>query len=959
MQENSGDQDITEEFTKKIEEVAEKQEEKKRFELSTLLIIVAVLALLVGLSIYGVSKIRNIHITSSTTSINPFLILSCTNITSPGTYTLEGNITPSSIGSSCIYIKSSNVEINGQYHSIVGKGPFVELAPYSYGIYASNQSNITVRNLRIERFSFGIYLLNSKNALLSGLALTNATLSDLYLNKSENITLSESLVESSSSPFGAINLENSSFNTFISDKILTNAYLGVLANGQSFNNTFSNLNFSSNPLDLKCSLYSGIYSKNKAFGLKCSNNHYCNFASCASNIPDNVPSIVLGSHISSCGSIRYPGNYVVESDINQTNVFGSAANEYPCISINSQNVKLDCNGNSIYDGSIGVYIYNSTNVSLENCNIYSNEEGIMVNGSSLISIKNVSLYRNNYGIALYYSAGINMSKLNIFNNTISGIGIFNVTGFNIGHSTVSNNLNDGIFFSSGEGGIITNSTLISNRHDLYCSASTYNSTSNLISNSSCGITDCSWAKCRSFEVPPVEYYPIDSCYEINSPGKYLLAKSVVATQNLSACIHVNASNVEINCNNNTIEGLKNKFGILVSNEKSISLEDCNIGGFDYGIELENSSNVTLLSPSISSVNTSIMILNSSNVFVSKSSSSNQNSSVIAKNSKNLLIANSVSRGIRSGYGIMLSNVTGSLISFDNVSNFNIGMDFSNSSNNVVNNDTSLVNSAYDYFCSGTSTSINSNTGVDLGETKGNCAWLAVLSSYSPPTICQTVRNPSFISLTSDFLFHYGGATCIYVVSNATSKAAGTTINCQNHTIIASLPGDTFINVENTTNVRLENCYIKNFGSLVNGYNSSISIINNSIFNASKAIALESGLNVNISRNRIINSSFGIIYEIGSGGSIMYNNITNANISIELSGVSGMNIYNNYVKGGTIGAYLINATSSRFKGNTFVSSKYGLLCQLASSSQNADVDQGGNVCSSNKNCLWVTSPSCLT
>ncbi len=96
-----------------------------------------------------------------TVTINANFVSTCTNLNSPGYYTLTGNIMNSGTAN-CINITSSNVTLEGAGHIIDGQ----DLA-LSYGVYAHNETasiiNITVRNLTLTDWYHGIHFNNTAN----------------------------------------------------------------------------------------------------------------------------------------------------------------------------------------------------------------------------------------------------------------------------------------------------------------------------------------------------------------------------------------------------------------------------------------------------------------------------------------------------------------------------------------------------------------------------------------------------------------------------------------------------------------------------------------------------------------------------------------------------------------------------------------------------------------------------
>jgi len=103
---------------------------------------------------------------------------------------------------------------------------------------------------------------------------------------------------------------------------------------------------------------------------------------------------------------------------------------------------------------------------------------------------------------------------------------------------------------------------------------------------------------------------VDSCITINSYGFYNLTTDVSST--LDDCINIKANNVVLNCNNFSIfNTLAKTTGILITDSKNITIENCKVNNFiTIGISIVNSQNVTLLNNNITKNDIGISIDNS-------------------------------------------------------------------------------------------------------------------------------------------------------------------------------------------------------------------------------------------------------------------------------------------------------------------------------------------------------------
>ena len=96
-----------------------------------------------------------------------------------------------------------------------------------------------------------------------------------------------------------------------------------------------------------------------------------------------------------------------------------------CFQVSTDNVAIDCSGHSLVgDGSgYGVASYDSTNVSVENCNISSFSDAVLLNNTNDSLILNDTLSSSLNGILLYGSSGDNLSNNNASGNSQGGFNI--------------------------------------------------------------------------------------------------------------------------------------------------------------------------------------------------------------------------------------------------------------------------------------------------------------------------------------------------------------------------------------------------------------------------------------------------------------------------------------------------------------------------------------------------------
>ncbi len=892
-----------------------------------------------------------------TTQISLSGITTCTTITKPGSYYIERDINTNLQSGACINIETNNVRLIGNQNKIVGNGPFVVTAPATYGIRLSG-SNISIEGVYVSKFSYDFYASNLNNSALSSITAYNSTITGLYLENSFNNTISNSNIGGSESNQGGVHLISGSNNRFFNDSSKTNAYYGFYI--ASSGNEFSNLTLNNNPVDMYCIGNNGFRMSNKFSSSSCNVNNYCEFAYCAdTNLPINLSSISLPNTITKCGGISQKGVFYLGSSLNASqfvNTSGELSSTVPCITINSPDVTLECNNQTISNSGYGIFVNSVFNTTLNNCKLVNNTKGIYVYNSFATNIYNTSITHGKYGIYLEGSTKGTVSSTNYSNNQY-GLYITSTTGFLFNNNDAHGNFY-GVYVNSGQTnsfnqGIMTNNT----KSDLYCTSSTYNSTENLFVNTKCGITDCNWgSSCTVKQLPPISTYPLTECTPIITSGNYSLQDSVISNSKnpSSSCFSIEASNVTLNCNHYNVSGLAGS-GFYISRQNNVTLDNCNINGYQYGILANDSNYLNVKNTAISSVYTAMSLYNSSysNIVNTSSVLFSYNGLSLNKVSNTIIINNTASNGALRGIGFSLVNsynniFVGNKARFDTT----YGFLFHNSTGNTVSNNTAQSN-GIDYSCLGSSSGIYAqNGGVNSGTSKQNCIWLVEVNPLQQQS-CYSITTGSHISFSQDMYYPYG-ATCFAIFNAKNTSGSDSIINCNGHTIKAS-KGGVFADVINSTNVEIENCYLIGFTNAIESTSSYTKIFNNTIAMSNRSISISNSRYSTVLNNVISNSSYGIYAQNYSYSSILNNRIFNTDIGMEMSGGEGSTVRNNTVSGGRLGLYLINSQITSVQDNVLNGSTSGISCVgYAENKSSENADNGGNVCSSNTACRWMTS-----
>jgi len=145
----------------------------------------------------------------------------------------EGNIyyfTDDIIGEYSLTVRCSNVVIDGENHTINGKG-VVEV-----GIYIEGITNVTVRNIEVADFSCGIELHKSSNCDVIKANITNNDVG-VTLSESNNNTLSENRINNRQD---GIRLDMSHYNEIRENIIVGNYFAGIVFYHSQLNNIQGN-----------------------------------------------------------------------------------------------------------------------------------------------------------------------------------------------------------------------------------------------------------------------------------------------------------------------------------------------------------------------------------------------------------------------------------------------------------------------------------------------------------------------------------------------------------------------------------------------------------------------------------------------------------------------------------------------------------------------------------------------
>jgi parallel beta-helix repeat protein len=672
-------------------------------------------------------KVKTPTSTTATTTIiqqNLSSMTSCRQINSPGSYYLTSNIKYENDSGACITINSNNVNLVCNGNKITGSGPYVDVPPFSYGIKINSKHNVTINGCYVDSFSYGTYVTNSTNINIINSNITSNYVNNIYLNGTSFSAIRGNYASSSAGPTGSIYIGNNSYNNeVLNNTILFNRFYGIYINSR--NNTISNNYINGTPQSFYCVGASGFANSNLARNNVCFNNTGCGFVECKGiNIPTNLTQIKLGSKITSCGSIRQPGSYYIDSNLNMNNYVNSSSPlviqySIPCISIVTSGVELNCNGHSISNATFaGISAKSVSNISISNCSILHSSFGVLLSNVSHSSVYNVSVSKGTVAFAIENSS---LSQFGLIKAYSSAYGIYlRNSPANLFNNFNASLNNIGIYLSASLGNSFNGGVAINNtKLDVYASFDSANSTYNLMQNTRCTFTNAQWATCTQHISPNLAYTPVISCMYIKAPGNYTMLNNLKTGS--SRCIVIASKNVKLNCNNMQISGpLGRGIGIQIEKVSNVTINNCNINGFNESVYANDSNSINILGFSSSGNAYGINLQNVSKSYIAYGVEVQPKSAGILLNDSfnNTISTINITGG---NIGLLLINSSLNRIYNNTGTNNYIGLDFEGHSfNNTIQNNTMQYNSYSDYVCNGNSGANAEHVGINYGTRKVGC-----------------------------------------------------------------------------------------------------------------------------------------------------------------------------------------------------------------------------------------------
>ena len=939
-----------EEYKKRQQELKKRRRKRVMKMAAFAIIIVAVIAVVA----HVIETLPPPVITTTINYANLGKVSSCEAISVPGHYRLTTNIVTGISSGSCINIVANNVSLDCVGHTIKGSSQYVANSTPVYGIKVVGSSNVSVSDCNVNGFGVGLYSFKSSKVNVTASNFSNNGLSNIYINSSKNgsfinNTLLFSRVNGSFAVVG-----NSTHNVFLNNTVSSDNATGFYINSR--NNTFVDNFVSNTPVSFACGADAMFPISNIGEGNICQVSDGCGFVRCSlSNIPGNVSQVSLAPiSINSCGSLNYPGYYNLTGPLNTlyfVNISDVTSAFYPCLNINASNVVLNCNNYTISNSATAIYSSGQSNVRVENCRFTNSSYGIVfknvVNGTA----SNIYGTHEISALAMYNSTDGFVKGVKSFQNGY-GILLSGTTNTTFADFNTSNNTY-GIYVDNSSSNAFLGGTAVSNsKVDVYASINDVNSTSDLMQNTLCTLTNTYWAGCKLKISPNLAFYPETSCLAINRPGEYQLVNNI--SQAPSDCFNIKTDNVMLNCNGHSVTG--NGVGPVVyaSGKYNVSVYNCSFRGTPVGVSFSNSTDAVVSNTVIAGTGTAVNFSNVQVFSVTNSTFSlGDTYGLVASSSQGGYVSNNIfSSGSSGDTAILFANSTLSSIVNNSVSSWKTGLLLSgNSTDNYIENNT-ISSSSYDYYCSGNTVGLGSESGfVNYGTTKHDCPSIAAISPTGPSNLCTSFSSGITEELHSDEVYS-AGATCFNIYAN------NTVLNCNGHTIISDSNGS-FAAISGAHNVLLENCYLKGFNRSVIVRSSPATVSNITLIQApnatSPSISVSDSSGARLSNLNITSNVYGLYVDNLSLGSLS-DIYAAANTSflfnrLSSSSVSGLTS----AKSSLVGLELTNSTGNTFSGSAF-SGTTGIECLYSSAGKTANINSGGNTYTSSSGCTWLGSSS---
>ena len=635
--------------------------------------------------------------------------------------------------SETIQINEDNLTLDGAGHTITGSN-------FGYGVYLYQRTDVTIKNLNVQKFSYGIYLYRSSSNTLTGNTASNNHYRGIFLSSSSSNTLTGNTA-SNNRDWG-IFLSSSSSNTLTSNTASNNRYSGISL-WDSNSNTLTSNTASYNPY---CGISLSSSSSNTLTGNTASDNNLIGISLSSSSSNTLTDNTMLGNHynfihwgsldshftnnIDTSNTVDGKPIYYVKNAVDQ--VYDSSTNAGTFYLINCNNITIK--DLMLTKNGAGVFLWRTQNSRIENVNAQSNYHyGIFLGDSNSNTLTSNTVSDNNLGIYLYRSSSNTLTGNTASNNHYRGIFLSSSSSNTLTGNTASNNRDWGIFLSSSSSNTLTSNTASNNRYsgislwdsnsntltsntasyNPYCGISLSSSSSNtltgntasdnnligisLSSSSSNTLTDNTMlGNHYNF----IHWGSLDSHFTNNiDTSNTVDGKPIYYVKNAVDQVYDSSTNAGtfylINCNNITIKDLmltKNGAGVFLWRTQNSRIENVNAQSNYYnGICLYDSSSNTLTGNTASDNNRHGICLydSSSNTLTGNTASTSWSGIYLFRSSDNTLTGNTASNN--RDKGIYLFRSSDNTLTGNTASNNDDGISLYDSSSNTLTGNTASNN----------------------------------------------------------------------------------------------------------------------------------------------------------------------------------------------------------------------------------------------------------------------------
>ena len=639
------------------------------------------------------------------------------------TYYLSNTV---NVAGTCFNVLADGVTLDCQGNSIIGDGT-------GNGISLSGRTGVIIKNCTITNFNYGIFLQSSSdNILTDNIVSLNA--GGIFLDsKSNNNILTGN--NASNNIFDGIDL-NSNYNTLTDNTASSNGWIGIgiwsSSNNILTDNTVNsnagigigiNLDYGSNNNTFTGNTVNNNHGRGFSLGVNSNNNNLTD-NSINNNAKEGIYVLNSGSNIIANNNVRNnnPGIYF------QFYNYGS----------NSDNFVFNNTIKSNYGG--GIFLVNANNNESPDIDFMSNnvisDNNIDSNSGDGISINSVSgntfannIIDNNTGFGISIGSGLDNNIYNNFFNNINNVQVDSNPNF-------WNTTSGGNYWLSPDG-MGFSQTCADANNDSICDSAYTLATNNvdylpltyLVAQPPCTDTDGDGIcdnidNCVNVSNPDqadidndglgdacddnnASSNNISSCQPINSRGEYILTTNVGSE---GTCFDIQANNVILDCQGNSITGNGTGYGISLSGRTGVTIKNCVITNFSNGIDLYSSFYNTLTGNTANS-----NIQNGINLYLSSGNT-------ITNNTVNSNIGDGIALGSSSN-----NNVTNNIVNFNSHSGIAPwSYNGPSSDNNILINNT-VSNSGWTgiFFFGGVNNTFTSNT---IGS---NPTGIVLDSSFAP------------------------------------------------------------------------------------------------------------------------------------------------------------------------------------------------------------------------------------